>query len=477
MNWTMRALFLLDHLDLEQATGVPGAKWEMFQLAHLCDDNMFRIEVKSRQIAFSWLVAAEAVAEAILDKRDTIFVSINLNEAKEKIRYSRAVIEALRPDVRPRLRRDNEMGIELPNGARINSLPARAPRGRARSNVVLDEFAHTVRDRDIYTAALPVISKGGRLRIGSSPLGASGMFWEVYTQKIHKFPGYKRRATPWWHVVSMCREELLEQALVEAPGMPTEERVKKFGAGRILTIYSNMIEQDFQQEFETAFQDESDAWLSWEEIKAVTDPDMAYAKATVRGELMAPALDAIAEIERMMRKGEIAERSFGLGMDIGRTRDATEIFLIGIAPKHPLRLLVSMESSPFDVQEAVLSTIMESLPISAAYIDRTGLGRQLAERAEKNWPSKAIGQDFTNETKRQWATDVKMLFQRLEVKLPSERDLTYQMHSVKRLVTSGKLLSFDVDKSERHHADKFWAYALALAAAIVPPRTLKIGFM
>ena len=175
-----RCQFLVDTVDLEQATGVVGARWEYFQLAHLNDDSTFRIEDKARQIAWSWLSAAEAVAEALLYQRDSVFVSINQEEAKEKIRYARTIFDALRPDIRQRVKllRDNELGIEFGNGARLNSLPARPPRGRARSNVYLDEFAHVARDRQIYTAALPIISKGGRLRIGSSPMGASGTFWK-----------------------------------------------------------------------------------------------------------------------------------------------------------------------------------------------------------------------------------------------------------------------------------------------------------
>ena len=35
---SLRRLFLVDFLDLEEATGVPGARWEFFQLDHLDDD-------------------------------------------------------------------------------------------------------------------------------------------------------------------------------------------------------------------------------------------------------------------------------------------------------------------------------------------------------------------------------------------------------------------------------------------------------
>ncbi|MCB0232500.1 MAG: terminase family protein, partial [Anaerolineae bacterium] len=233
MTYTERCDFLVSAVSLKQATGVPDARWEHFQIAHLLDDSTFRVEDKSRQIAWSWLVAAEGVADALLDKRDSIYVSINQEEAKEKIRYARAIIEALRPDIRRgiRLVRDNELGIELRNGARLSSLPARPPRGRARSNVYLDEFAHVQRDKQIYTAALPVISKGGRLRVGSSPMGASGSFWEIFKEPLRTYPGYNRKSTPWWEVYSFSRNPAEARKL--APAMDTAARVELFGNDRI----------------------------------------------------------------------------------------------------------------------------------------------------------------------------------------------------------------------------------------------------
>ena len=85
-----RARFLLDFLDLPTATGVDDARFEYFQLALWSDNGLFRIEDKSRQIAWSWALAADFMTDAILNGRDGIFVSINQEEAKEKIQIGRA---------------------------------------------------------------------------------------------------------------------------------------------------------------------------------------------------------------------------------------------------------------------------------------------------------------------------------------------------------------------------------------------------
>jgi phage FluMu gp28-like protein len=463
---TLRAQFLVECLGLPRATGIEDARWEYFQLAHLNDDSTFRIEDKSRQIAWSWLAAAEGIADAILDERDSIYVSINLEEAKEKIRYARRIYDALQIGGLPRLITDNQLELEFDNHARLTSLPSKPPRGRARSNVFLDEFAHVQHDRQIYTAALPVISKGGRLRIGSSPFGASGVFWEVFTQAMQAYPGYTRKSTPWWEVQSFCLN--VAEARKLAPAMETFERVDLFGNDRIKALFANMLLEDFQQEYEAEFVDETTAWISWEEIKTNQDAELLCAMAVMRGSCPQNVHAAIAQVARWIEEGKI-ERVLDAGVDIGRTRNATECFLVGesTTKTYPLRLALTLDNVEFDDQKDVLTLVLKSLPIAKMLIDQNGIGRNLAENLSRSFPVKVQGVNFTNETKKLWATDTKMLMQQRKTPLPADRDIAYQIHSIKKLVSPSKNLIFDTDRNEKHHADKFWALALALAGAIV----------
>ena len=466
-NRTRRALFLIENLDLERATGVDGAQWEHFQLAHLNDDSPFRIDRKSRQVAWSWLSATEGVVDAILDRRDSIYVSINHEEAKEKIRYARGVIEALPESLRPQLQSDNQTTLELANGARLSSFAARPPRGRARANVYLDEFAHVRGDRQIYTGSLPVISKGGRIRIGSSTLGASGMFWELDTQRLRPYPGYTRKVTPWWETFAFSKNPVEARRL--APAMLTVERVERFGNDRITMIYANLDEQDFQQEYEGEYVDESTAWITWEELAQVQDPDHVWVACTARNSQIGVALDAIEQFLQLVQTGKI-EAIYAGGMDIGRTRNATEIFLVGLTTvgSYPLRLAITLEQCDFDSQLAVVDALLSRVQITKFLIDHNGIGRNLAENAAKRFPTKAEGVDFTNASKTLWATDAKMLVQKRKTPLPNDRNVAYQIHSIKKVVTASKNLVFDTGRNEKHHADKFWAWALGLAAAQMP---------
>jgi len=472
---SLRRDFLVANLDLEEATGVPGACWEHFQIAHLDDEGALRIENKSRQIAWSWLSAAEAVAEAHADlwgdqPRDSIFVSIRQEEAAEKIRYARRVYEVLARVVgvgRGRLHplvRESVMALEFANGARLNSFPATPPRGRARANVYLDEFAHVQRDDEIYTAAMPIISKGGRLRIGSSPFGAAGRFWEVWAQALRQYPGFARKATPWWEVQAFCLDVHAARRL--APHLRTAERVQMFGNRRLLLIYENMDEDDFRQEYECEIVDESRSFFTWDEIRAVERAELYCEIVRCKGADVGPALEAIRRLARATEQGR-AELALAAGYDVGRTRDASELFAVGLSASgdYPLRLMITLEHTPYDEQQQVIAGLLDWLPVAAALLDQTGLGNQLAEWAGRRYPGKAQGQTFTNASKALWASNAKMLVQQRRVLLPADKDLAYQIHSIKKLITAAKNVVFDTDANERHHADKFWAWALALAAA------------
>ena len=49
-----RLAFLVEHLDLPEATGDPDASWEVFQLKHLNNASLFAITDKTRQGGFSF---------------------------------------------------------------------------------------------------------------------------------------------------------------------------------------------------------------------------------------------------------------------------------------------------------------------------------------------------------------------------------------------------------------------------------------
>jgi len=463
---TTKALFALEHVDIEEAAGVAGVGWEPHQIQFLNNSTRFGIDVKARQIAWSFTAALDAVVDGILNPGTPhVFTSINLDEAREKIRYSRVILEAMRPDVRPALVRDSLTELEFDNGSRLISHPCRPPRGKPQARVYLDEMAHypAEMDREIYRAALPTTVKGdGYIRIGSSPLGASGLFWEIATEALRPYPGYAgwRRYIPWWEVRALCVD--VRAARWVAPSLPTEERVYKLGSPALFEIFENMFLEDFQQEYECAWIDETTAWISWELIKRNQDANLEWFRA--RG--VDEALAMLPEVYQAVQEQRIEPVLTG-GIDIGRQRHLTEFVAVGktTTGQLPLRFIVSLDRVEYDDQERVLVEYIRRLPFSKVLIDRNGIGAQLAENLHRQ-TGRAEGISFTNSSKELWAVESRIQMERNNTPLPVDRGLAYQIHSIKKTVTAAKNNVFDTERNEKHHADQFWAWALAIWAAV-----------
>ena len=98
-------------------------------------------------------------------------------------------------------------------------------------------------------------------------------------------------------------------------------------------------------------------------------------------------------------------------------------------------------------------------------VDRHGIGMNLAENLRTEFGSRVEGIALIGQIKEMLAVDLKIAFENEQVALPRDRDLTSQIHSIKKTPTEAGYARFDTEKNERHHADKFWALALAVHAA------------
>jgi hypothetical protein len=173
---------------------------EQYQLNFLQNRSRFRWVTKSRQVGFSFLFALEALARCHLrEKHTAVFVSYNLDDAKEKILVARQVHEELPLAYQKRLVVDSktELAFES-NGAtkrlsRILSHPSKAPRGK-KGDVYLDELAHYVNDREVYRGSTALILRSnGQLTGCSTPLGRRGIFWEIANEELRKYPHHTRQ--------------------------------------------------------------------------------------------------------------------------------------------------------------------------------------------------------------------------------------------------------------------------------------------
>jgi hypothetical protein len=141
--------------------------------------------LKSRQTGLSFLMAAEALALAHLKREHTASSSLPLDDATRRSATptcsTRACPRSGRrsgsPTTRPR-----SSSRTAGRRTRLISLPCREPRGKGKADVYLDEMPFMRQPRKIYTAAVPIISRGGgTLTLGSTPLGKNDPFYEIMT--------------------------------------------------------------------------------------------------------------------------------------------------------------------------------------------------------------------------------------------------------------------------------------------------------
>jgi phage FluMu gp28-like protein len=423
-------------------------------------DSKFLIGLKTRQGGWSYgAIAARALAKSQLVKNNTsVIVSINLDDAKEKIRYARELYDTIPRSHRSRLVTDNKMQLEFANGSRIVSMFM--PRGKGPADVYLDEFAFNKRAREIYKAAIFMTLRGGQLFVGSTPLASAGMFWEIVTNAQNKFSLFHRVEVPWWHCTALCKD--VPKAKIKAPLMTTHERVYAFGTDALISIYESTYIDDFCQECELKPQDDQESFFSMDLLFKCVDPDLTL-------------YDTFESFRDNLKGTPYA------GFDVGRRRNPSVLAILELlGSKYYLRMLIPMHKMDFDTQKYKLTEALRILPIARMCIDETGLGMNLAEDLAKRFPHTVLPVNFagrvdsrantkdpsqkkpTVAVKERMATDVKILMERGDLTLFQDRELIKEFLSIKRETSPMGSVRFAVEKNEEHHADEFWAVALAV---------------
>ena len=422
---------------------------EHYQRFFMSRPERFRCVEKARQTGFSWIFAAEAVARSHMRKNHkSVFVSYNLDDAKEKILYASQLADALPNGFKKKRSKNSKTELEFRTAdgsglSRILSLPCKAPRGKAKADVYLDEFAHYLDDHAVYKGTTALIARhpGAQLTIASTPAGRRGMFWQIARQETDKkFPRYVRFLVPWW----LCRAYCTDIADALADGIAdqtTIERVHKWGTEALIEQFDSLLLEDFQQEFEVAYVDEAHSFYSWDLINSCARDITLYN-------------DSI--------EWDVSGR-LTLGYDVGRKRDLSAMCIIEEISGHRfVRYLNMWDRRPFEEQRLTIMEAMEKLPIHQMRIDANGIGIQLAEElTEMYGVDKVVSCTFSQQDKELMATDLKILMEKRNITLPRHRDLLVQTHSIRKKTGMGGKPLFDSEKNSKHHGDLYWATALA----------------
>lgn len=475
-----RLLFAYTYIQFQQK----DLLLDFWQDQYIRSMARFTAIVKSRRVGWSFICSLKGLIKAMDPDRigyTKQFVSYNEEDALEKISYAKQFYESMPDcDAKKKLITDNKsmLCFQDKNGitqSRLISIPCRPPRGKG-GDISLDEYAiyNAKMQKLVYDAALPVISRGGTIEMGSSPLGKIGQFYEILTDKTTY--DYERYNIPWWFCRDLCVD--VPTAVKIAPSLSTVERVETFGTKIIKQIFQNNDFETFRQEYECDFIDSSESYIPLDLIYANTpgkrdsDIDLSACEKMSDDEYWeynrGIDFQAYKDIETAIvnYRPEVHGETLYLGFDVGRVHDATAIFLIGKMPDGRKRdfARIELRNVEFEAQENMILQAYKELPIYRGRMDMTGIGRPVYEKLHKKLGDRLEGVIFTPEEKEIMAIDVKRGLEQREFLLSNDKEFHRQIHSIKRTSNGGKYFRYDAERNDKGHSDSFWAWALANSA-------------
>lgn len=406
---------------------------------YIADDARFSLLVGSVQTGKSFTATLKHVLRRIQTPQLSIFLSAGERQSKELLvdkvaRHAQAMGVAVSPTTS--FFEDTSITqheANFNNGSRIISLPANPRTARGYSgDVLLDEFAMHQDDRAIWAAMMSRITRGYSVDVASTFMGTGNKFYDL-AKECGLHTGLEPARCP-----------------VAAPNG---------WSGHWVSI-QKAIREGLQVDFEALRLAIADEEIVAQEYLCVP---MAGGDEYIPLELILGCESAECPLafDGVKRPGLYA------GMDIGRVRDLSVIWIVEALPGGTLftRGVIALERMKFEDQRSIASEVAAC--VERLCIDQTGIGRQLAEELalKFSWVEPV---DFTQQAKERMAVETKRRFEERTVLIPERRDLRRAIQSLRRYMSNTGKMRFDASRSQHGHADEFWALALAIAAAISP---------
>lgn len=160
----------------------------------------FNIVLKSRQMGISTLVAAYSLWLMLFNSDKNILVISRTQEvAKEIVSKVRFANDNLPSWLKITALDNNKLSLRLKNGSRILATSSASDAGRsfALSLLIIDEAAFIDGIDEIWTAAYPTLSTGGRSIILSTPNGVGNFFHKMWRDAEAKKNTFNTIKLPW----------------------------------------------------------------------------------------------------------------------------------------------------------------------------------------------------------------------------------------------------------------------------------------
>jgi phage FluMu gp28-like protein len=321
--------------------------------------------------------------------------------------------------------------IRLPNGGRVRAMPAKPESLRGPSgNVYLDEFDIRANDTEFWGATMPITSVPGcRKIITSTPggHGPHGLFHDFLTA-----PDLADTWSRYWFDINQCVEWGLDRDPIR---LKTEIRDRTL----------------WEREYLCKFVVGSDIWFPIE--------------------LVQPCID-----ETAGEPDNYTGRPCYIGVDIGWGNDLWAAWVIergdgGILWTREISVIEPDNdiNERFARQDAELDRLVAKYDVRKISIDATGIGKKPVEDAIHRYGEWRVeGVDMTNTRQYELATGGRQAFESKIVKVPGDRATLRDLEKIRRTMTVTGKVSFRAQRDKEGHADRSWAYMLAIYSAQLP---------
>ncbi len=416
-----------------------------YQRAWIEDRSQLKIAVKGRQTGFSFSLSLEAVLGA-LEKKST-WILLSKGERQSRLLMDKVQDHVQAINIAAKFHESSFMEGTLmrqlegrfPNGSVIYALPANPDTARGYTgHGRIDEFAFHLDAEKGFTALFPTITRGFTIGVVSTPNGQFGKFYE-----LAKEAGLDNVAT------ADGAAERREKGRWSGHWCDIYKAVREGMKVDIDALRAGVDDETWRQEFCCEFISGASQWIYPELFQQCVSSE------------------ATAEIRPAVIDRRYSESLYA-GWDIARNKDLSVIWLAEMVGDVTwLRGLVEMRGMPTPDQVREARSLMPL--IRRMNIDKSGMGLAIFEQLEREFPGKIEGVLFTQQTKEAMAVLGKRRMEESKVRVPDDDKIRASFRSVKKSVNSLGQSRFDAEHDVKYgHADHWWAFCLAEAAAEQP---------
>jgi len=316
-------------------------------------------------------------------------------------------------------------GLVFEHGSELWSLPnnPNTVMGFDADRVIIDEAGifPSREGQQMYEATMGCLAaKNGTMSLSGMPYGRGKFFFEKYEEQTQGKNNFSIHKIPW-----------TERAAIDP-------------------IYKKAVEEQFQylsqiqiaQTYQCEFIDENIVLFPYDLLEACVDPSIRIISGAAAHKSSCPVF---------------------LGIDFGKKISRTSIVGVEKYEEDRYRVFMMKETSDtYDKQIELIRKIVFFLEPQAVYLDKSGPGEPMTDMLTKLIGARIHPISFDASNKERMMLDLKNLFDDRKIKIPDDRDLLEELHSIEKSVTDMGNVRYLAPLEEGGHADKVFALALAV---------------